>query len=228
MRWPSRLAGSVPGGLLRPRRLSLALLVPLAAGCLMETVGGGRPDLAWDRGVVFHDTGSYHGVTVHVEVDPEREIPKGYVLQGWMPPERQGAREIYRYFGHEITYANGRWEVGEHAYTAPRGRSSLYVLRPRNDLEFEFRGQRIRVESPRRWTPAVFRSREDGWEELPTRRGRRTQRRPLWSRDVLRVGLATIELDSRRPGIWLVNGDAYRPLSERVLILRGAVRAAGT
>lgn len=205
------------------------LAAALHSGCVTveERSAGAVKTFEWgDDLETIHDVGVHHGTQLYLEIDPPKEIPGGMEYLRFVLPRRDGNREVYSYFGvHQIVYSQGRWEVGPDTYTAGKGKSRLFVFKEREgDFEFKFKQQSIRVESDRKWKPSVYHLRQDAWEKV-SRSARRTW---LWGREVLQIGRAKIEVDSRQPGIWLVNGVPYKPLSERVLKLRGMVRRQET
>jgi hypothetical protein len=210
----------------------LALFVPcltvpcftvpcFTAGCVTEKVvkpAAGIPPLL--RG------GAAHNVTLYFEVSPEdvEDVPgaREYIeTYRALPPTvivpeiEPGGRERYRIRKlHDVSFQHNMFVVGGYSYPA-RPKASLYVYKscPGN-FTFDLRGQTVVVPSDVTWTPAVYYSPID--EEGPDGR--------LYTREVVQVGLATIEILPQE-GAWLVRGRKLYPDRKRPIELAGAVHA---
>jgi len=218
-----------------PFHRSLVLLT-LTTGCVTEAPKGAR-----DRSDPFSEplpAGSYHGVNLYFEVAPEdrpyeddprtaaewlEEPREGVIdllggigrLPAVLPRIEPGGREVYALADHRVVYEHGMFEVGGYRYPRLPG-AHLYVYKKRQgNFEFFFRNQRIVVPSDITWIPSVFHSSSD--EAAGAGK--------LLTREVLQVGLATIETEPAA-GVWLVNGRRFHPDPLRPLELTGAVHAA--
>ncbi|MCH2375466.1 MAG: hypothetical protein MK538_14860 [Planctomycetes bacterium] len=182
------------------------------------------------------DAGSYHGTNLFFEMDVEKDLrlyePADTPLQ--LPPitpRISTAREVYDVGSlHRVELAFGRWHVGAHRYTA-RNRSRLYIFKhQRGDFTFSFRGQEIVVRDDYGWTPSIYYYLEEKELDIrspvsrnaPERTSDRPTRHHQIVREVLQVGMTTIEVQTDN-GTWHVNGRPYEPDLDRSLLLTDAV-----
>lgn len=221
----------------------LSLASVLATGCVTETVPeeppAGTPLFSFPlkNPSRLMEAGSYHGTILFFEIDLQKDLSPEWAtgheeLQLQLPfivPKIDRQREIYEVGGiHTVVLRGARWEVGDHRFPL-RDRSRLYVFKEiPGAFRFSFRGQEIVVESERSWIPAVYYYLEetDLEAEAPSeRRPRTTARRRQVTREVVQVGVSTIELFPQRRE-WLVNGNPFDFDPERPLFLKGSVRYA--
>lgn len=149
-------------------------------------------------------------------------------------PTISGGKEVYRVGSiHHVELYQGRWEVGAHRYPT-QNRSRLYIFkRQTGDFTFFFRGQELVVKTKQSWIPSLYyHSEQEEIEDAGTkrvraggtyRRGGRKRLRVV--REIVQVGLSTIELEPRT-GKWTVNGRSFTPADGPVR-LYGAVKNSG-
>jgi hypothetical protein len=198
---------------------TLAALVALAAaGCVIEKVETERetfklfefPDI--DHSSI--DFGTYHGVSIWLELNPQVDLKDDQFLA--YIAEWESASELYRLGDlYTITYAHGMFEAGGARYPARQG-SRLYLFKPRQrPFPFSFRGQPIIVEGAGVWSPAIYFQVEKGSGPAG-----------IWQAETLRIGSSTLRADSRERH-WLLNDRPFEPNPSRPLRLKGAHLAAG-
>jgi hypothetical protein len=178
---------------------------------------------------------NYHGVRLHFEVDPSKDLSAAELA--WMEREGEagsvnvqlepvrweivGPREIYRYKDiHFLEYYNKMFHVGGSRYVA-QSRASLYVFKERTtDLRFLFRGQEIVVPARRGWIPSVYHYSVDYVPEDATP-NLRTGKKIRYTREILQVGGAEIETVPHE-GFWFVNGRRHEPGDGKAIVLASA------
>ena len=220
---------------MRNRRLSqwIALLA-LLPGCVTEKPVISPPQSLpkiFDLPGGAIPAGYYHGVQLFFEVDP-KDVPDAiqWMLEDTslrqlppiVPEIEPGGREIYRVRDiHEVAFHHNMFECGGYRYPRMPG-ARLYVFKKRpGNFSLGFRGQGIVVPSDVAWAPSIYYYAEEEAQE--EKEGSR-RRRVTLTREVLQIGLATIETVPKE-GIWLVNGRKYAPDTSRPLELDGAVHA---
>lgn len=215
------------------RVLPLAVLLGIC-GCVTEPIA--RKDLPpaplpriLDLPSGAIPAGFYHGVQLHFEVDPG-DVPEAMEwiaardvreLPPIIPEILPGGQEVYRVRDvHVVEYLHRMFHVGGYRYPVQPG-ARLYCFKRRTgNFSFGFRGQGIVVPSDVAWNPSIYYYAE--FESEGDAASRRRSKRIV--REVLQVGLATIETDPV-DGTWLVNDRRYIPDTTRPLELDGAIHA---
>lgn len=216
------------------RLASVIALLALGSSCVTETLPEGPPRelpriLDLPGGAL--PAGFYHGVQLFFELS-QADAPDAIQwmledasvrqLPPIVPEIEPGGREIYRVRDvHEVSFHHDMFETGGYRYPRMQG-ARLYVFKKRpGNFSLGFRGQGIVVPSDVPWSPSIYYYSEE--EDLsPDDRSRK--RRTVVTREILQIGLATIETLPKE-GLWLVNGRKYVPDTSRPLELDGAVHA---
>jgi len=225
--------------------VTLVIVFP-SAGCVTEEVPERAPAAArlFDLPAGVLPAGSYHDVTFYFAIDlhsvpgdPSRvesndfpevaewtneERDRESAFQRQLPPISPeilpDGHEIYRLRNvYRVDFYNSMFEVGGFRYLRmPRAR--LYVFKKREgNFSFSFRGQPVVVPSEKPWIPSIYYYPED----------QRMEGNRRLVRDVLQVGLATVETMPDQ-GYWLVNGKRFYPDGKRPLELYEALHFTGT
>ncbi len=220
----------------------------LLSGCVKEKISG-RADLVplFEFGVELPtrllSAGTFHGTQVFVELDLENDIePRGVLTDAKLEqrmapvvPSIAEGLESYSIGVHRIDLRHSTW-ILPHADPATtrsspfrypvRAAARLYVFKEvQGDFEFEYRGQKIVVESKRPWLPSVHYYYETEWLDHGTenRRGVRAGRQRT-IREVVQIGNTSIEnLADVVP--WNVGRHRFTPGEGRTLRISGAVPA---
>lgn len=220
------------------------LCLAMACGCVRDTISpSGRPKILDFSGSIegtgLWPVGIPHGVNLIAELGEEdlsKDDHKRLTMDLFRAqPYRSGRAEVWKIGRpHELTYSNGRFQVGGFSYT-PRKRSKLFLFKERSDdFRFRFHRQEIIVRASRKWKPSVLYSTveitsQDSNPEIKKPRARRrsrVRRHTVWLGEILQIGRTTIEVDPRHGGSWTINDRNYRPHPDRPLILEGVVRFA--
>ncbi len=214
------------------------LAVPTLAGCVHEEIPlAGPTAISLFKFRVKNpsrimEAGSYHGTNLFFEIDLKNDLSPDWVnsqeqlqlqLQ-FITPKIDRRREIYEVGKlHRVVLSNARWEVGGYRYLQ-RQRSRLYVFKEvPGDFSFFFRGQEIVIKSRQPWIPSVYYYFEEAELEAARTGSRRGFARRQVTREVVQVGLSSIELFPRR-GVWQVDGKPFHPTADSPLELSGSVK----
>lgn len=223
--------------------LILSLLV---SGCTSASVSRSTvvaQRFVWPEGVTLVPSGTYHGVNIILELDPEEDMSTKKMTAGEaglrrvealepyanvMIPQLDGHKEIYRYGTvHQVEFYHGLFHVGTARYP-PKRRGSLFVFKSRQgDFRFTFRGQDIAVAGKNTaaagrgsWIPSVCYSTEivelEDEDEAPARSRRR---RAHLTREIVEIGRHRLETDPESSR-WWVDGRPYTPGSDDTLRIR--------
>ncbi|MBI4585762.1 MAG: hypothetical protein HY717_17255 [Planctomycetes bacterium] len=180
-----------------------------------------------DRDKALIHRGTFHGVSFLVE---QENLQEG---QEAAPVLLQHARqkEIYLFGdGLEVEYQNSFFFVDSIRFPSEPN-SYIHIFKGlEGRWAFNYRGQRIALERPGRWRPAVYRRivevSEPASEEFQTRRARQRGK----SSETKSKSIATLEFEELRfftsiivfrPGepYWELNGQRFLPIPDKILVV---------